>query len=133
MAGGDGVKLPPLPDALQPSLREKLGLWALPGYLRRVKGILMADAVNLPKGMVAAKTKAAGAAGVIATLVCTGALFYFEVTLDPEEVAAYIGATITIATFLASYFKRTSAKEVAQARLVDGTVVQPQTPGEVRP
>lgn len=118
-----------LPDELKPTLWEKTGLWQLPAYLRRVKGVLMADVVNLPKGMVARKTVAATGGSVIATLVCSLALYYFEVELDAEQVSIVIGGVISTAVFLASWFTRTAAKEVSQARMPDGTVVKSQKPG----
>lgn len=119
------------PRELRPGPLEALALWKTSRFLRRLKGLLMADMVNLPGRVVSHKTIAATGGSVVASVVCWVALHYLELQLDPEDVAAYLGTTISIAVFVASWVKRLSAREVAMARLADGTPVAPQaTPKE---
>lgn len=76
-----------LPDELKPTLWEKLGLWGLPGYLDRVKGLLMAEIANAPSVL---PTRKVGT--IIAGLIGWVAYRYFaeEITPDMQETIASV-------------------------------------------
>jgi hypothetical protein len=87
---------------------------------------------NLPKGRVSHKTAAAGAGGVISTVIVWAAFTYLDLELDANDVALFVGMLVSIGSFATSYVKRLSVREVSLARTDDGAKIKSQpTPEEL--
>jgi hypothetical protein len=88
---------PAFPKELRPGPLELLGLWKASRYLRRVKGILMAEIANAPSVFPTRKvgTVIAGLVGYVAYRY-----FAYEITPDVQETIA------AVVVFVAAWLTR---------------------------
>ena len=87
-----------LPRELHPGPLEAVGLWKASRYLRRVKGILMADLVEQPTARPTNKVLTAGGGVAVGLLIWAAAKLGFDIL--PEDA----GLIISAVGVLISYF-----------------------------
>lgn len=87
-----------LPEGLEPTFREKLGLWGLPGYARRIKGVIMTDLVTQRTALPTRKLGTAGV-GVTAGLIIWAMRQFAGIEVLPAEAEILVAAAATIAAW----------------------------------